>query len=66
MPAAPVLMLMALGVLIALAGHVVRSQRTVVLGLVTLFVATALMVLGAFVAFQADPGDPRPRTDPYR
>jgi len=59
-------MLMVLGVLIALAGHVVRSRRAVTLGLVTLFVATGLMVVGGFVAYQADPSDPRPPGEPYR
>jgi hypothetical protein len=59
-PAAPVLLLMALGVLVAIAGHVIRSPRTVGAGIALLFVATALMILGGFAAYQGDERDPRP------
>jgi hypothetical protein len=51
---------MALGVLVAIAGHIIRSPRTVGAGVALLFVATALMILGGFAAFQGDERDPRP------
>jgi type IV secretory pathway TrbD component len=61
--AAPVLGLMAFGVVAALLGHVVRDRRIVGVGLAVLFLATALMVLGAFSAYQGDERDPRPSED---
>jgi hypothetical protein len=62
-PAAPVLGLMAIGVLIAVVGHAVRSKATVVTGLAILFLATAGMVIGGFAAFNQNPSDPR-KDDP--
>jgi ABC-type Na+ efflux pump permease subunit len=62
-PAAPVLGLMALGVVVAIVGHTVRDRRIVGMGIAALFVATALMVLGAFFAYQGDENDPRPPED---
>jgi hypothetical protein len=62
-PAAPILLLMGIGVLIAIAGHVTKSKGTVATGLAILFLATAGMVVGGFAAFQDDPGDPR-KDDP--
>jgi uncharacterized membrane protein len=60
-PAAPVLALMGAGVIVAIVGHATRSQRATVAGLALVFLATALMVLGAYVAYQDDAGsDPRP------
>lgn len=64
LPAAPVLALMGAGVLIAIAGHISRSQRTVVVGIVLIFVATAAMVLGGYLAFEDDSSDPRPSRPP--
>jgi hypothetical protein len=64
-PAAPVLGLMAIGVLIAIVGHVVRSKATVVTGLAILFLATAGMVVGGFAAFHQDSSDPRKSDSPY-
>ena len=58
-PASPVLAVMGLGVLIALAGHIVRSKGTVALGLVLVFLATAGMIVGGFAAFHQDSNDPR-------
>ena len=58
-PAAPILALMALGVIIAIAGHVVRSRGAVATGLAILFLATAGMIVGGFAAFQDDASDPR-------
>jgi hypothetical protein len=62
-PAAPVLGLMAFGVVVALVGHAVRDRRIVGMGLAVLFAATALMVAGAFSAYQGDEPDPRPSED---
>ena len=62
-PAAPVLGLMAFGVVVALVGHAVRDRRIVGLGLAALFAATALMIAGAFSAYQGDEPDPRPSED---
>ena len=62
-PAAPVLGVMAFGVVLAMIGHAVRDRRIVALGLAALFLATALMVLGAFSAYQGDEPDPRPSED---
>jgi hypothetical protein len=62
-PAAPVLGLMAIGVMVAIVGHVVRSRATVVTGLAILFLATAGMVIGGFAAFSQDSGDPRQQQD---
>ncbi len=53
-PAAPVLALMVLGVVCALAGHISRDRRVVGLGIGVLFLATLLMVVFAFAAFQGD------------
>ena len=58
--AAPVALLIGFGVLIAIAGHLAGSRRTVVVGIAILFVATALLMIGGYLAFQDDPVDPRP------
>ena len=58
--ATPVALLIGLGVLITVAGHLAGSRRTVVTGIVVLFVATALLLAGGYLAFQDDPVDPRP------
>jgi hypothetical protein len=63
-PAAPVLGLMAFGLVIAVVGHAGKSNRVVAIGLFLLFLATALMILGAFAAFQGDEVDPRKPDDP--
>jgi hypothetical protein len=62
-PAAPVLGLMAIGVVVAIVGHAVRSRSTVATGLAILFLATAAMVAGGFAAFHQDSSDPR-KDDP--
>ena len=64
-PAAPVVVFMALGVLVAIVGHASKSRTLIVTGLMMLFLATAAMVVGAYVAYNQDPTeDPRPRNDP--
>ena len=62
-PAAPVLGLMAMGVVVAIVGHVARSPRVVAAGIAILFLATLLMILGGLAAFQGDETDPRPKED---
>ena len=65
LPAAAVLALMALGILIAIAGHIGASARVVGLGLALVFLATALMVLGGFAAYEGGETDPRPSDSPF-
>ena len=65
LPASPVLALMALGILVAIAGHVAASPRIVGLGLALVFLATALMILGGFAAYEGGEQDPRPADDPF-
>jgi hypothetical protein len=57
--ATPVVVLIALGVLVGIAGHLAGSRRTVVAGLAILFVATALLVAGAYLSYRDDAVDPR-------
>ena len=59
-----VVAIMALGVLVALAGHVARSRFVVAVGLGLIFLATAVMLVGAFLDYQGDGSDPRPRDAP--
>ena len=63
-PAAPVLIVMALGVLIAIGGHLYGSKTVVAMGLFALFLATAAMVVGGFLAYQGEDADPRPPENP--
>jgi Na+/serine symporter len=64
LPVAPVLILMALGVVIATFGHAAKMQNLVVLGLAMLFLATAAMVVGAYVAYERGETDTREERDP--
>jgi hypothetical protein len=43
---------MALGILVAVGGHVVASYRVVGIGLAVVFLATALMLVGGFAAYE--------------
>ena len=63
-PAAPVLAVMAFGVLLAIGGHLYGSKTVVATGLAILFLATAAMVVGGFVAYQGEESDPRPAEQP--
>jgi hypothetical protein len=63
-PAAPVVALMGFGVLVAIVGHMTKLRSVVALGLALLFLATAAMLVGGFVAYNDDPSDPRPKGDP--
>lgn len=65
-PAAPVIGLMTLGVVVALLGHIARSYKIVGVGVAVLFLATAAMILGAYTAFNDDSADPRPCEVPAR
>lgn len=64
LPAAPVLALMLAGIVIGLAGHIARDYRVVGVGLAVLFVATALMFVVGFAAYQGNESDPRPAKEP--
>ena len=59
-PAAPILALMAFGVLVAIGGHLYGAKSVVATGIAILFLATAGMVLGGFAAYQNEERDPRP------
>jgi hypothetical protein len=59
-PAAPILALMAIGVLVAIGGHATKSRSAVVTGLTILFLATGGMMIGGFAAFHTGENDPRP------
>jgi hypothetical protein len=65
LPAAPVLAMMALGVVVATYGHAAHSYRIVTVGLTFLFLATALMLVGAYVSYKRGETDPRPAPDYY-
>jgi hypothetical protein len=56
--------LLGLGVLVALGGHLAGSRRTVMTGLAVLFAASALMIVGGYIAYRDDPADPRPCAEP--
>ena len=58
--ATPVAVLIGLGVLVGIAGHLAGSRKTVVVGLAILFVATALLITGAYMSFSDNDVDPRP------
>ena len=58
--ATPVALLIGFGVFIGLVGHLAGSRRTVVVGIAVLFIATALLLVGGYMAYQDDPVDPRP------
>jgi hypothetical protein len=64
--AASVLALMGFGVVVAIVGHASRARWLVITGLVILFVATAGMLVGGYIAFHngSDP-DSRPAADPH-
>ena len=56
----PVAILIALGALVGIAGHLAASRRTVITGLAILFVSTALLLVVGYVAYRDDARDPRP------
>jgi hypothetical protein len=58
--ATPVAILIGFGVLVAIVGHLTGSRRTVAAGIAILLAATALLLLGGYLAFRDDPADPRP------
>ena len=58
--ATPVALLIGFGVFVAIVGHLVGSRRTVAVGIAILFAASALLLLGGYLAFHDDPVDPRP------
>jgi hypothetical protein len=62
-PVAPVLVLMAAGVLVGIGGHLYGSRQIVGWGLFLVFLATAAMVVAGWLAYQDDPTDPRPPED---
>ena len=63
-PAAPVLIFMGLGVIIAIFGHASKSRGLVIAGITILFMATVAMVVGAYIAYEGGESDLRPERDP--
>lgn len=59
-PAAPVLGVMTFAIVLTLAGHINRNPKVVALGIAVLMLATAAMILGAYISYTGDNGDPRP------
>jgi hypothetical protein len=55
---------MAVGLFVAIGGHLYGSRTVVGMGIFILFLATAAMVVGGFVAYQGDENDPRPAEEP--
>ena len=60
MSATPVALLIGFGVLVGIAGHLAGSRRTVAAGIAILFVATALLITGAYMSYSDNDVDPRP------
>ena len=60
LPASVVAASIALGVLVAIGGHLAGSRRIVIGGIAILFAASALMIAGGYLAYRDDPDDPRP------
>jgi hypothetical protein len=50
-PATPVYALMAFSVALTVMGHIFRDQRIVGIGVALLFLSTALLILGAYQAY---------------
>jgi hypothetical protein len=50
--AAPIYALMAFGFVLAVMGHIFRDQRIVAVGIAILFLATALLIWGAYQSYQ--------------
>ena len=63
-PAAPVVGLMAMAVVVTVIGHATRDRRLQAIGIGLLFLATTLMVVLGYLAYQGDEADPRPSNDP--
>jgi hypothetical protein len=58
--AAPVAALMGVGVAVGITGHLAGSRRLAAAGIAILFVATALLLAGAYLSYRDGGGDPRP------
>jgi xanthosine utilization system XapX-like protein len=63
-PAAPVLALMGFAVIVTIGGHLYNSKSTVATGIIILMLATAAMVVGGYLAFQAGEEDIRDENNP--
>ena len=50
--ATPIYALMAFSVVLTLMGHIFKDQKIVGIGLALLFLATALLILGAYDSYQ--------------
>lgn len=63
-PAAPIIAMMGFAVLLTIGGHLYGAKSIVATGLAILFLATAAMVVGGYIAYQGDEADPRPAENP--
>jgi len=61
--ATPVVVLLVLGVIVGVGGHLAGSRKVAATGIAILFVATALMIVGGYAAYRDGAGDPRPKCD---
>ena len=61
--AAPVAALIVLGVIVGIAGHMAGSRKIAASGIAIVFVASALLLIGAYGAYRDDSADPRPRCE---
>ena len=59
-PAAPVVAVMGVGILLSIAGSAIKMKGLTAFGLLLVFLATAGMLVGAFAAYHGDETDPRP------
>ncbi len=61
-PAAPVVGVMTFGLIMAIVGHIAKNNALAATGIAVLFLATAAMVLLAYLDFQQGGSfDPRPK-----
>ena len=64
LPASVVAASIALGVVVAIVGHLAGRRWIVIGGIAILFAASALMIAGGYLAYRDDPVDPRPCAEP--
>ena len=50
--------------MVTVLGHAAKMKNLIVIGLLMLFMATAAMVVGGYIAYNAEESDPREERDP--
>jgi hypothetical protein len=58
--AAPIAAMIGAGVVIGIFGHLAGSRKIVAGGIAVLFVATTLLLVGAYMSYSGGDEDPRP------